>query len=64
MNCQSIEAHRSIFRIVASIFKRRYKGSELADLPSGQVVVSEGAGALTRWRDGFARTQRTSLSIV
>lgn len=38
--------------------------SEVADLLSGLVVMSEGAGALTGWRDGFAQQQRTSLSVV
>jgi len=27
-------------------------------------VTSEGAGALTGWRDGFAQRQRTSLSAI
>jgi hypothetical protein len=40
----------------------RLQISEVADLPSGRVVMSEGAGALTGWRDGFAQQQRTSLS--
>lgn len=35
--------------------------SEVPVLPSGRVAVSEGAGALTRWRDGFEQKQQTSL---
>lgn len=33
-------------------------------LPSERAVMSEVAGALTGWRDGFAQRQRTSLSVV